>query len=59
DLFMQNCDNLQFELDTLIGNLLKYRDALQNRDSETMKNLIAEGRKLKEDNLRHRIGQPN
>ena len=59
DLFMQNCDNLQFELDTLIGNLLKYRDALQNRDPESMKNLIAEGRKLKEDNLRHRVGQPN
>ena len=59
DLFMQNCDNLQFELDTLIGNLLKYRDALQNKDAETMKNLIAEGRKLKENNLRHRVGQPN
>ncbi|MDE5835032.1 MAG: prephenate dehydrogenase, partial [Ruminococcus sp.] len=59
DLFMQNASNLQFELDTLIGNLLQYRDALQKRDSENMKNLIAEGRKLKEDNLRHRVGQPN
>ena len=59
DLFMQNSDNLQFELDTLIENLLKYRSALQNHDSETMKSLIAEGRKLKEDNLRHRVGQPN
>ena len=59
DLFIQNADNLQFELDTLIGNLLKYRDALQNRDPESMRNLIAEGRKLKEDNLRHRVGQPN
>lgn len=59
DLFMQNCDNLQFELDTLIDNLLKYRDALRNKDAETMKELIAEGRKLKENNLRHRVGQPN
>ncbi len=59
DLFMQNSENLQFELDTLIDNLLKYRNALENKDSETMMNLIAEGRKLKENNLRHRVGQPN
>ncbi len=59
DLFMQNRENLQFELDTLIGNLLQYRDALENADSEKMLSLIAEGRKLKEDNIRHRVGQPN
>ncbi len=59
DLFMQNRENLQFELDTLIGNLLQYRDALENADSEKMLALIAEGRKLKEDNIRHRVGQPN
>ena len=59
DLFMQNRENLQYELDTLIENLLKYSDALKNGDAEKMKALIAEGRELKEENLRHRVGQPN
>lgn len=59
DLFMQNREHLQYELDLLIENLKKYSEALMNSDAETMKNLIAEGRELKEKNLRHRIGQPN
>ena len=59
DLFMQNRDNLIFELDTLIDNLNKYSHALRFGDSEELLELIAEGRKLKEDNLRHRVGQPN
>ncbi|HAE52518.1 MAG TPA: prephenate dehydrogenase/arogenate dehydrogenase family protein, partial [Ruminococcus sp.] len=59
DLFMQNRENLLFELETLIDNLHKYSDALYNSDPEKMRKLIAEGRKLKEDNLRHRQGQPN
>ncbi len=59
DLFMQNRENLLFELETLIDNLHKYSDALYNSDPEKMRELIAEGRKLKEDNLRHRQGQPN
>jgi len=59
DLFMRNRENLLFELDTLIKNLDKYRTALENQDSDEMRELIAEGRKLKENNLRHRMGQPN
>ena len=59
DLFMQNRENLQYELDTLISNLNKYSEALKNGDSERMRALIAEGRELKEENLRHRVGQPN
>ncbi|MBR0142519.1 MAG: prephenate dehydrogenase [Ruminococcus sp.] len=59
DLFMQNRENLIFELETLIENLKKYSKALEESDSEKMLSLIAEGRKLKEDNLRHRQGQPN
>ena len=59
DLFMQNRENLIFELETLIENLKKYSKALEENDSEKMLSLIAEGRKLKEDNLRHRQGQPN
>lgn len=59
DLFMQNRDNLIFELDTLIENLNKYSHALRFGDAEEMLALIAEGRRLKEENLRHRVGQPN
>lgn len=59
ELFMQNSRHLQYELDTLIENLNKYSEALKNKDAETMKALIAEGRELKEKNLRNRVGQPN
>ncbi len=59
DLFMQNREHLKYELNTFIDNLKKYSDALENEDSEQMLSLIAEGRRLKEDNLRHRVGQPN
>lgn len=59
DLFMQNRDNLKYELDMLIKNLQKYSDALESFDSDAMKKLIREGRILKEENLRRRIGQPN
>lgn len=59
DLFMQNRENLTYELDTLIENLMKYNSALKNADTDEMLRLIAEGRQLKEENLRHRQGQPN
>lgn len=59
DLFMQNREHLQYELDTLIDNLKKYSEALKNGDADRMRALIAEGRELKEENLRHRVGQPN
>lgn len=59
DLFMQNRENLIYELDILIKNLNEYSEALRNTDSDKMLQLIAEGRQLKEENLRHRQGQPN
>lgn len=59
DLFMQNRRHLIYELDMLIQNLNKYNDALKNSDNAAMRKLIAEGRELKEENLRHRVGQPN
>lgn len=59
DLFMQNRKHLQYELDLLIENLNKYSAALRSGDADEMCRLIAEGRELKEDNIRHRIGQPN
>ena len=42
DLFMQNRENLMYELDILIDNLQKYSEALRNSDSEAMLALIAE-----------------
>lgn len=59
DLFMQNREHLQYELDILIENLKKYSAALKSGDADGMRALIAEGRELKEENLRHRVGQPN
>lgn len=43
ELFLENGDNLLFELDGLIGELTKYRDALKERDAAEMKRLLAEG----------------
>lgn len=59
DLFMQNKDNLIQELDTLIMNLNKYNEALKTSNVKEMQELIKEGRILKEENLKRRIGQPN
>lgn len=58
-LFLQNRVNLEKELSTLINNLEKYRKALEENDSETMKMLIREGSELKYENLRKRIGETN
>lgn len=52
DLFFSNRQCLIDELDVLMENLQKYRDALQGDDRETMRTLLREGRVLKEDNLR-------
>lgn len=59
DLFMQNRKHLLYELDTLMDNLKAYSDALRSGDSDKVRELIAEGREMKEENLRHRVGQPN
>ncbi|MBQ4534750.1 MAG: prephenate dehydrogenase [Ruminococcus sp.] len=59
ELFMQNREYLIYELDLLIENLSKYSKALKTGDYDTMNKLIAEGRELKENNIRSRIGQPN
>lgn len=58
-LFMQNRANLENELSILIQNLEKYRKALEENDSRTMKKLIREGSDLKYENLKKRLGEPN
>ena len=49
ELFIDNRDNLCFELDSLIGSLSEYRDAIDREDREELKRLLAEGRKRKEE----------
>lgn len=47
ELFMENRDNLKFEIDTLVAELKKYSEALENRDADRMRELLIEGRERK------------
>ena len=49
ELFLDNADFLGSELDRLIASLQAYRDAIGSGDSETLKNLLREGRERKEE----------
>lgn len=48
ELFLENKDNLIFELDFLIDELQKYSDAMKNNDAVELKKLLKEGREAKE-----------
>ncbi len=48
ELFFENKDNLIDELNTLIGNLSKYKTALENNDMGLLKELLKKGREIKE-----------
>ena len=48
ELFLDNKDNLIFELDNIINELKKYSDAMKNDDPETLRQLLKEGREAKE-----------
>lgn len=48
ELFLENKDNLLFELDTYLDNLSAYRKALADADEETLTALLEEGKKRKE-----------
>lgn len=50
-LFIMNRAPLLKEIDTIIDNLEKYRDALQKSDSDELKELLREGRIIKENSL--------
>lgn len=58
-LFMENRQSLLEELDVLIGNLQEYRDVLSHADEEALHDLIADGRKRKEENLQRRRNAPS
>jgi prephenate dehydrogenase len=49
ELFLENRDNLLYELDTLLGSLAQYRTAIGNGDYEALRALLDEGRKIKEE----------
>jgi len=48
-LFLENKDNLIFEIDYLIGELSKYKDALEKDDFDYLRDLLDEGRRIKEE----------
>lgn len=52
DLFLMNQSALSFELDTIIRHLTEYQKALKNKDSDTLKSLLRDGRILKEESLK-------
>lgn len=47
ELFLDNADNLTSEIDGLIAALTCYRNALEQRDAETLRELLADGDRLK------------
>lgn len=48
ELFMDNRDNLIFELDHIIRALREYRDALLSEDTDSLRELLKDGRIRKE-----------
>lgn len=49
ELCMENRENMLYELDTYITSLQAYRDALANRDINTLTALLDEGKRRKEE----------
>lgn len=48
ELFMENGDNLSFEIDNIIAELQKYSDAIKTGDKAKLRSLLEEGSKIKE-----------
>ena len=49
DLFLANSDYLIPEIDGLISELTKYREAMSNHDGAALRSLLDEGRRIKEE----------
>ena len=49
ELFLDNKENVLFELDTYLASLNAYRDALAREDKETLVCLLEEGKRRKEE----------
>ncbi len=48
NLFLQNAENISFEIEHIINELSKYKTAIDNNDFEGLKELLKEGRECKE-----------
>ena len=49
ELFIENAENLIYELDTLIASLSEYRQAIAESDEKKLHRLLEEGKKRKEE----------
>jgi prephenate dehydrogenase len=49
ELFIDNKDNLEKELDLIINSLSEYKQAIHDSDSERLIKLLADGKRLKEE----------
>ena len=49
ELFLENKENVLFELDYYIDSLNAYKKAIQDEDMDTLVKLLDEGRKRKEE----------
>lgn len=49
ELFIENKDNLEYELDTLISNLCEYKNAIHNSDFCKLERLLDDGRRIKKE----------
>lgn len=49
ELFLENKDNILFELDTYLDNLQQYRDAIAGEDNDRLVALLEEGKRRKEE----------
>ncbi len=47
ELFLDNKDNLVFELDNIIAELQKYSDAMKAGDADTLRQLLKDGKEMK------------
>lgn len=48
ELFLENKDNLINEIDSIVNNLVQYKEAIENNDRERLSKLLRDGKLLKE-----------
>lgn len=48
ELFLENRDNLINEIDSIVNNLVQYKEAIENNDRERLSELLRDGKLLKE-----------
>mgnify|MGYP003297523539 CR=1 FL=1 len=49
ELFLENKENMLFELDTILENLTAYKTAIQQEDFTPLRQLLDDGRRIKEE----------